>query len=166
MSNGRNKYCIDSSILIDLGQSYPEGLVPEIWKILEKLIEEQRLKAPKEVLLELKKSDDELSEWAQSHEEIFVEVDAEQIQIIKKLLIRYPVLAGAEREPPHADPWVIALAIKENEAFKKGDDKLPCVVVTSERFKPNSFKIPNICKDYGIECLRLFDFWEKEKTEC
>ncbi len=50
-----------------------------------------------------------------------------------------------------ADPFVIAKAWKE-----KG------TVVTEEDFKENGAKIPNICKQFDIHCLKLEGFLTKE----
>ena len=156
------KFCIDSSTLIDIGKIYPKELVPQIWKILEKLYEEGRLIAPKEVFFELQKIDDEISKWARDHEDIFVEVDEEQIKNLRLIYQSCPAFAEPERMPPHADPWIITLAMKENETYKRGESKFPCAVVTAERLKPNCLKIPNVCQTFGIKCFSLFDFWKLE----
>ncbi len=54
----------------------------------------------------------------------------------------------------NADPFVIARAMVEQ-----------CAVVTMEVFKPNSAKIPNICRHFGIPCLSLEEFMEAEHWE-
>jgi hypothetical protein len=48
---------------------------------------------------------------------------------------------------PSADPFIIAHA-KINQA----------IVVTQEKPKPMSAKIPNICEHLGIECINLQKF--------
>jgi Domain of unknown function (DUF4411) len=53
-----------------------------------------------------------------------------------------------------ADPFVIAKAAVNGGA-----------VVTMEKFKPNSAKIPNICKHFSVECLLLEEFMEREGWE-
>jgi len=37
--------------------------------------------------------------------------------------------------------------------------------VTTEKFKANGTKIPNICKHFDIECLSLEEFMEREEWE-
>jgi len=50
----RNYYVIDTSSLIDLNYRYPVDVFPGIWKNLEKLIANELLLSPKEVLKEIK----------------------------------------------------------------------------------------------------------------
>jgi len=52
---------------------------------------------------------------------------------------------------PVADPFVIAKA-KISEGW----------VVTQEKLKENSAQIPNVCKHFGIPCINLERFMEKE----
>ncbi len=53
---------------------------------------------------------------------------------------------------PYADPFVIAQAKSHN-----------CTLVHSEKFKPNAHKIPNVCKDFDVREMALFEFFRKEK---
>ena len=51
----------------------------------------------------------------------------------------------------NADPFLIArAAITES------------TVLTMEKLKPNSAKIPNICHHFSIPCLNLEEFMEEE----
>jgi hypothetical protein len=57
-------YCIDTSSLIAAWQErYPIENFPAFWIKLEVLINEERLVAPIDVLLETKKRSDELHVW-------------------------------------------------------------------------------------------------------
>jgi hypothetical protein len=53
---------------------------------------------------------------------------------------------------PVADPFVIARAKVFN-----------CQVVTTEVFRDNSAKIPNVCKYFSVECINLEGFMEQER---
>ena len=50
-----------------------------------------------------------------------------------------------------ADPFVIAKACVDGTT-----------VVTTEKFKPNASKIPNICRHFGVSCLSVQEFMETE----
>ncbi|MBN8830378.1 MAG: DUF4411 family protein, partial [Sphingomonadales bacterium] len=54
----------------------------------------------------------------------------------------------------NADPFVIAKAATEGRC-----------VVTMEQFKDNGTKIPNICDHFGVDCLSLEAFMEREGWE-
>ena len=68
-------YVIDTSALIDIFREYSSEVFPTLWKDIEKLIKQRLLIAPKEVLNELKRKDDELSKWAAKHQNMFIELD-------------------------------------------------------------------------------------------
>jgi hypothetical protein len=55
---------------------------------------------------------------------------------------------------PVADPFIIAFA-KVNGAF----------VVTQENLVKNGARIPNVCVDFGVDCINLEQFFEKEKIK-
>ncbi|RZN14978.1 MAG: DUF4411 family protein [Methanosarcinales archaeon] len=61
-----NCYIIDTSSLVQLNRNNPLDVFPTIWKKLEALIKENRLVAPKEVLLEISQNDDQLNKWAKN----------------------------------------------------------------------------------------------------
>lgn len=63
---------------------------------------------------------------------------------------RQKILKGGK----NADPFLIARAKILN---------IP--VVTMEKYKEHAVKIPNICEHFGIECLHLEDFMEKENWQ-
>ncbi|MCK4820763.1 DUF4411 family protein, partial [bacterium] len=69
-------YCIDTSALIDLWRrNYPRDIFKSLWNEIEDLISYRRLVAPREVLKELEKQDDELLVWAKKNLEMFIDLD-------------------------------------------------------------------------------------------
>lgn len=159
------KYCIDTTTLIDLKNHYPMDVFPRVWEKLSALIGEQRLISPIEVKFEIEKGDDDLVPWVKEHKDIFVEVNDAHQDIIREVVAKYPVIAGVDREPFHADPWIITVALYEGRLHKEGKAKYPCAVLTEERFKHSSFRIPNVCKDYGIACFNRLEFFRNEKWQ-
>ena len=150
-----SSYCIDTSALIDLKKLYPRDIFPSIWKNLEDLIFQGRLIAPKEVLKELERIEDELLGWVRHNRIMFKNLNIEQIRDVKEILRRFENLVDASKQGPHADPFVIALALSES-----------CTVVTSERTGTSSKpKIPDVCSHFGIKCLSLLEFFREQKWE-
>ena len=57
------------------------------------------------------------------------------------------------KERPVADPFVIARA----KCLENG------CVVTTEKHKPNSAQIPNVCEYFGVDWTDLEGFMEREQ---
>jgi len=77
-------YCIDTSGLIDLGRRYPERVFGALWREIERLINRGRLIAPREVLRELQRGDDEMYTWAKKHERMAIDLDQEQMSLVRR----------------------------------------------------------------------------------
>ncbi|EFI82831.1 DUF4411 family protein [Listeria grayi] len=57
-----------------------------------------------------------------------------------------------------ADPWLIAIAIKENFTIVTDERKNPNIIPS----KPHaSAKIPDICDDFKIRCISMNEFFEE-----
>ncbi len=78
-------------------------------------------------------------------------LDIEQISFARDIMRRFPNLIDPNKEIPDADPFVVSLA------HSRG-----CSVITEEKAaRPGAgrTKIPNVCQNYGIECLSLYEFF-------
>jgi hypothetical protein len=145
------KYSIDTSSLINgFRDNYPYLNFPRLWnEHIPALVASGELRATEEVLIEVKRQDDELVQWiADYSDDLFIEVD-EPIQHEVKAILRdhTALIHAAGRGHSGADPFVIALA-KLNV----------CTVVTEEgRGSPKHPKIPDVCADLGVPCIRLAD---------
>jgi hypothetical protein len=145
-------YCVDTSALIDLGRQYPRTVFLGLWRRIESLVEKGDLVAPREALRELEQVDDEVARWAKKHRCMFAELDAAQIQEVRKILRRFPKLTDPSKEIPDADPFVLALA-RANRL----------TVVTSEKpVGPGAQKIPNVCDTLRVPWLNLVAFFERQ----
>jgi len=123
------------------------------------LIEAGRLFAPREVLRELEKKDDEILAWAKNFPLIFIEPDAQQLQLVKDILAKHAGLIDPNKYIPDADPFVIALALSRRQGLFPSD----CQVVTEEKLAgPGGLKIPNVCAAYNVPCIRLVNVFELE----
>jgi len=140
-------YCIDTSSLVTgWNDRYPPEVFPRLWENFENLISIEKLIAPVEVYYELDKQDDSIKSWVDRNSTMFQPLDEEVQEIATNILASHPTLIDADRPTYQADPFIIALAIIRN-----------CVIVTQEIWtnSPKRTKIPNVCKDYGIECIDI-----------
>jgi len=155
-------YVVDTSSLIRLGRDYPPDVFSSLWDLIEQLIVNGLLVAPREVFREPAKGDDELLKWAKANGKLFVEIDEKQTNILKQILDRFPSINDTIKLGPHADPWLVALGV----VCQANDAKLECCVVTEEREKgPGSTSVPNVCKEFGLRAVNLLEFFRLEKVK-
>lgn len=151
-------YCIDTSALIDLWRRYyPRDIFESLWDDLEKLVNAGHLVAPREVLEEIKKQDDDLLKWSKDHRDMFEKLTEDQVQTVKNILKDHPRLVDQEKTSPEADPFLIAQAKCRDWA-----------VITSEqsRSNPNAPpKIPDVCENYDVGCYDLIQFFREEEWQ-
>ncbi|MCA2979205.1 MAG: DUF4411 family protein [Myxococcaceae bacterium] len=149
-------YCFDTSAFIAAWvESYPIDVTPRLWsELLPGLIAAGRLVTPKDVLLELeKKADTGLHEWVEQSGSV-VELDTPDLMESARIVNTYRRLIEHKPKRSGADPIVIAVASARKAA-----------VVTKEGLsgtlaKP---KIPDVCKEEKIPCLKLLDVFRKER---
>jgi hypothetical protein len=157
-------YCIDTSSLMELDRTYPRARFQRVWHRVERLIDLDRLIAPREVLNELQQRDDALLRWAKTKRKMFKPMDSEQAKAVSRILSQCPALIDPMKETPQADPFIIALAEVGATTGSGLLFKFQHLVVTQEgRNNPN--KIPQVCKRSGIECLNLLGMFERENCQ-
>lgn len=149
-------YCIDTSSLILLKDVYPRDIFPSVWEKVENVIMKGYVIAPREVLRELEKQEDELLQWARRLN-FFRDPDSNQLQVVKDIMKRFPRLVDPYKTTADADPFVIALA--------KGEG---CTVITEEipadLTNPSSKpKIPNVCNELKVKWIPLQEFFREQK---
>src|SRR5438876_11179440 len=83
------QYVIDTSALIDLKDQYPEKIFPGLWERFNEMCNQEKIIAPREVLREIKRGDDELLEWAEIYNHIFLEPCDSEIAILQEVLSSY-----------------------------------------------------------------------------
>ena len=144
-------YCIDTSALIDCWRAYPPDVFRSLWDHVDELARKGRLFSSVEVLLELKRREDDLYAWARRRAYIFHEVDEQAQRVVASIVDRFPSFVPPDSpDGVWADPYVVALAVVNK-----------CTVVTGEKpAQPNAkrIKIPDVCRELGvawIELLRL-----------
>jgi hypothetical protein len=123
---------------------YPPKTFPSVWKLIEDAMVGQRIIAPREVLNELKRKDDEVASWAKTRAELFVEPSG-QVQseagIILAMLPNPGIRDGA-------DPFVVAEAKVRRMTVVTYEGRSFSGVPTKNWSK----RMPGICQKVGVEC--------------
>lgn len=147
------KYIIDTCSLTAMRRVYPRDVFPSAWEKLEDLAESEIIASTEDVFEEIKSQDDDLLEWANDYEEIFYPLSEEIQRGAIKVLESHDNLVDLKKRKSGADPFVIATAMVHS-----------CTVVTEE--KPsggeNRSKIPDVCQDYDIKCIKILDMLRDE----
>ena len=150
-------YVFDSGSLIDLFRHYYPERFPTLWEKFDDLVSGGKLISVREVFNEIGSSEDSLAIWAKQQKNIlFLEPTVEEFQFVSEIFkVRHfqPMIRKRERlnGKPVADPFVIARG-----------KILKAYVVTEEKHTENAARIPNVCNRFGIPCINLEGFMEKE----
>jgi hypothetical protein len=151
------RYVFDSDSLIDLFRHYYPARFPSLWEKFDALVSEGQLVSVREVFNEIGSSGDMLAIWAKEQKnKLFLESTSEELRFVGEIFrVRHfqAMIRKQERlkGKPVADPFVIGRA-KISGAC----------VVTQEKRTENAAKIPNVCDHFGIPCIDLEGFMEKE----
>ena len=159
-------YSIDTSVILDIwcppeGNMFSKEKIPKLWNHIEKLITEGKIIASKEVYDELERhAAEDLLKWLKNNKEMFV-FNREQLERAEQLINDFYSLYKRGYKPEisnAADPFVVATAIVHK-----------AVVFTSEHEQGkhdakevNEPTIPTVCSNYGIECVNIEKFIERE----
>jgi len=150
------KYSIDTSAILEgWTRLYPPDVAPGLWEKLEELVAAGELIATEEVLVELKKKEDDAAyKWAQRQRAMFKPIDANIQQAVAIILKNHTRLIEANRNRSSADPFVIGLAQVES-----------CKVVTAERPSGslNKPKIPDVCSALKVPWISLMELCREQK---
>jgi len=149
------KYCIDTSALLDAWvRNYSPDIMPTLWSRVDGLIERGDLLSSEEVLLELeRKHGDDLYKWALQRKGIFLALDDTIQEFGRQIMNDFPTLVDARTGKSFADPWVVATAHVKRAVVVTGERG------TGSRQRP---KIPDVCAERKIDCLRFADLIRSE----
>lgn len=151
----RQMYIFDTCSFSLLFKFYPSRF-PTLWKKFEQLIEVEKVASVNEVYKELQGMDknDAVITWTQENKDVFHKPTAEEggfiIDLFKEKNGHFQGMIEKTKQLKGglcADPFLIAKA-KINNA----------IIITEERYKPHSTKIPTICEHYSIICHNLEKF--------
>lgn len=153
-------YVFDTSPLSTLFRNYYRSRFPSLWDRFDGLVADNRIVSTRECKHECNDGPVEtLRVWTEEQDSFFHTPGAAEgtyvgliysVPHFQQNIEQRKLLKGGR----NADPFVIAKAGTDGRA-----------VVTMEEFKPNGAKIPNICAHFGVECLSLEQFMEREGWE-
>lgn len=153
-------YVIDTNVFISLELYYPKRF-PTIWERVDSLADSGSLVSVREVRRELENncSSEHVLNWVNQHRHIFHIPTNEECQIVSEIFKKKQYLGFVKRNNllkamPVADPFIIAAA--KVKGF---------CVVTQESNKSKGARIPTACLDFGVDCIDLEGFLEREKLE-
>jgi hypothetical protein len=148
-------YSLDTSGFLDAWiRHYPIDVFPTIWDHLDRAVRSGLLVASEEVLRELEKKDDDAHAWMNSHPEMIVPFDTQIEAEIIRLMTRFPRLVDAKKGRSGGDPFVIAVAIVGGHTVITGEH------ATGKLEVP---RIPDVCKELGVPCIRMLDFFREQR---
>lgn len=163
LPRGQMRYVLDANVLIDAHELYyVSHICPGFWVFMEDKISRGELIITDKVREEIKYPD-ELVDWV-SHASRGLLVPAQDqctepvyekvIDWVKK---NQQFLPGAKKNfAKGADGWLVAYAmvygitVTTNEAYKQN--------------KKNSVQIPNVCKEFGVQCMNKCDMLNNLKA--
>jgi len=153
------KYILDTNIIRTLLNSFPKKgkRYEEVWQKIDEMIDNGTVISTDECYNELSNQFSDGSEeyqWFHDRKEMFKNPDDRESIIISQLLLDPKMRETVHQKNilenrPSADIYIVA----------KGKS-LGGIVVTKEKYRPNSAQLPNICKESGVECITYDDFME------
>ena len=139
-------YCLDTSSAIEwFVRTYPPSILPNLPERMETLVAAGRLRAPKIVLDELSRIDDDCCKWAKAQADLFVEESTAVQRIVRHLMAAHRNPAKPLKGINGADPFVIAMAKDGGAHWAVVSDEHPG---SSEHRK-----IPFVCKEENVRCI-------------
>lgn len=152
-------YVIDTNIIRTLLTYYPKKgrRYTEVWEKIDEKIRTGEYISTDECYNELSKQLSDQTEqfdWIRNHKKMFKNPDDRESTIIRGLLLKPKMRETIHQKNilenrPSADVYVVAKA-----------KALDGTVVTSEKAKPNSAQLPNLCEELGVPCISYDDFME------
>jgi len=154
----QSRYLLDADSFIRAKrQHYAFDFCPGYWDALVRGFKRKRLLSVAPVRDEIKRGDDELTEWAENEapESFFESVQDDDVQKVYADLMQWAkdsdqfTEAAKQKFANSADPWLIAYARAHG-----------CVVVTHEVSRPesqSSIKLPDAASEFDVNCTLPFE---------
>lgn len=152
-------YVIDTSALIDMFDNYYPSRFPSLWELFDSMVAAGNICSVREAFHEIQSyqvKTSRLVKWARANPDFFqqpTEAEAECVARIfsvshfQHMISRKKLIAGGYV----ADPFVIAKALVQEG-----------IVVCQEKLKEHAARIPNVCRYFGVECVDIEGFMERE----
>lgn len=149
-------YAVDSSSWILIEGHPAQNLILDR---LTQLIEAGRIKSPREVLAELRKTSP-VTQHVEHYRDLIIEnptSEVEYLHLVGRVTNKFPAMQGARRKKERADAWVIGLA-----AHGRGNPRDWIVVADETDAKRPNRKIPTACAEFNVRCCGLIQMLQEE----
>lgn len=147
-------FSLDTSGILDAWvRHYPLDVFPTIWSHMDVSAKNGEVFVIEEVLRELERKDDGIHKWIKEREAMVVPIDAEVQEYVVEIMSKYSRLVDSKKNRSVGDPWVIALAQARGFTVVTGEKS------TGTLLKP---KIPDVCRDLGVPCIEIVDFFRRQ----
>lgn len=154
-------YLLDASVLIDASNTYYEmQRVPQYWDWLLKCAQDDLVKIPYEIFLEVKAGpkEDDLLTWVTQNKSTLILNEEVHVPTLQKIQEEGYAddLTESEVKKIGNDPFLIAYAFM----FRSRR-----AVVTAEVSKPSkkraNRRIPDVCNEFKVHCINPFQLNDK-----
>ena len=156
------RYCIDTNVIVSFlrgtdDEHYGADVFAPQWALIERLITSGVIVAPRRVERELtdwRRTIPSLKGWLKKNRHMFRDVQSsEQLVLAKRIVNQYPVYGSSLHYLGDLEAMTLAAAlgialISLEHAHAQPSQRRP--------------KIPNVCKEFGIEHLTLPAFLRRE----
>jgi len=156
-----NIFYIDTSALVRIFRFYPSDLVEAIWDKLYDLFNSNILFSHSLVYDEIttnSKQQDLLSKKIKPIKKYFLPMNFEQAKLVAKIINDFPNLIDATNEKEQADPWIIALAILEQNQLNLFNPNKKVFIISEESTSKQN-RIPAVSRNFGLNHLNLTEFY-------
>lgn len=149
-------YVIDTSVISALHRNYYRKHFVSLWERFDQMVDDGRITSTREAYRELSDVGGDAFDWAKLNHGLFVTPDASEGAFVANIYSVKHFQSNIEQQKilrggKNADPFLIARAAI-----------IGASVLTMEQLKPHAAKIPNICGHFGVPCLDLRQFMDKE----
>lgn len=150
-------YSLDTSALIAaFHERYPIANFPSLWRKIEELIRNGRLKMS-QIVFEEAMRDTDIKLWCDEYQlkpDFQVPINELVQEQVSEVLSEFPRLVDNRTGKSGADPWVIALALTAENY----------IVLTEENptDSKNRPKIPDVCDHFNLQCIKVVDLIKRE----
>jgi hypothetical protein len=150
------KYCFDTDTLASSWRRHYrlEAFGP-LWERLGTMMADGSILIPEEVKKEIGAGKDGLVAWLKTNCPNCLPIDDKQLEIVSEIVNKYPGVSHYKKpRANHADPFVVAVG----KIYS-----ITVVTFESGGGGPTNPSIPALCKEYGVGCCTMADFFDKEK---
>lgn len=156
------QFCLDSDVYITASNFYYNNdFAQGFWQALELKAIEKVICSPINVYNEIQKGKDWLANWMKLiKQDLIVTPDAQtgvEMGRISNFVFEKYVPHQSSLFLNAADPWVIAYALAHNLVVVTLEKRINNLPLNSRGQLECKVKIPNICDEFGMECIDTFE---------